>query len=201
MLAILILAAGASRRMGGADKLLEPVNGGTLLSRTVKAACATGHGVWVTLPSSNAQRLASLQTLEAHPVLLTEPDKGMGHSLASGVVALPPDISGVMILPADMPGVSTEDLLQVSEAWAARPDSICRARDETGPGHPVVFPRRCFEQLMDLRGDQGARDVIAADTQPVLEVTLPGDHATLDLDTPEDWQRWRARQTSDQRDT
>ena len=71
---------------------------------------------------------------------------------------------------------------------------ICRAAAADGrPGHPVLFGRRFFEALAGLAGDHGAREVVRAAGEFVVDVPTKGAAAITDLDTPEDWAAWRAR--------
>lgn len=189
-IAILILAAGASSRMRGRDKLCEEVAGRPLLSRVVTRAMATGLATLVTLPGRDHPRTALIGA--AQPVHVHDAQEGMGASIRAGVAALPPGTRAVMILPADMPEITSADIAALREAFRAAPDHIHRANATDGtPGHPVVFPARLFPALMALQGDAGAREVLRGET--VHLVPLPGRHALTDLDTPEDFAAWRAR--------
>jgi CTP:molybdopterin cytidylyltransferase MocA len=99
-----------------------------------------------------------------------------------------------MILPADMPELTAEALTTVIASFEAVPDRIVRARSASGqPGHPAIFPRSLWPELSAISGDTGGVSVIRAHPERVTFVNLPGDMATLDLDTPEEWQAWRAR--------
>ncbi|MCM2562382.1 nucleotidyltransferase family protein [Lutimaribacter sp. EGI FJ00015] len=190
-LAILILAAGQSSRMRGADKLAEPVDGTALLSVVARRALDTGLPVWVTLPALFHPRGALLPR-GAQPVPVPDADEGMAASIRAGVAALPATVSGVMILPADMPEITTDDMMQMAETHDG---GILRATSADGtPGHPVIFPRYTFAQLQNISGDNGARSVIFANSDALRLCALPGTHATTDLDTPEAWADWRARQ-------
>lgn len=194
--AILVLAAGASSRMGGADKLLQLVAGRPLLARVVARAAATGRAVLVALPGAGHARAAALADTGARPVRVPDAAEGMAASIRAGVADLPTGCGGVMILPADMPDLTTADITAMLDAFDAAPSPrpILRATDAQGtPGHPVVFPRDMFGALSGLRGDAGARVVIAAHRDRLRLLPLPGGHATTDLDTPADWARWRAR--------
>ncbi|MCP9483052.1 nucleotidyltransferase family protein [Shimia sp. CNT1-13L.2] len=194
MLAILILAAGRSSRMGEDDKLLQVVDGAPLVATMVARARASGSPVYAALPPDRPARWQALSNSGA--VLVNVPDaaKGMGHSIAGGVAALPDGIGAVMILPADMPEITSADIATLCTAWEDAPqDGLLRATSQDGkPGHPVIFPRRCFEDLKALSEDQGARSVLSGE-KPHL-VALPDRHALTDLDTPEDWHAWRAAQ-------
>lgn len=194
--AILILAAGASSRMRGGDKLLEQVAGQPLLRQMLERALAVAQGpVLCTLPGPDHPRLSCLAGLGAIPVAVSDPSEGMGASIRAGIGALPADTSAVMILPADLPELTADDLAVMLRAAQQQPDAILRAVDSTGqPGHPVIFPADLFAALSDCRGDSGARAVLRAHEGRLIPVPLPDRHATTDLDTPEAWAAWRAAQ-------
>ncbi len=196
-LPVLVLAAGASRRMEGRDKLLEPVAGGApLLAERVQAALATGQKVLVALPPpAQAPARHACLPAGAQPVIVTATPPGMGASLAALVHALPrlvPEAQGALVLPADMPDLSTADLRRVIAAFD--PACILRGASAGGrPGHPVLFPAGWFDRLATLAGDEGGRGLLK--DAPVTLIRLPGDHALTDLDTPQAWAAWRARRT------
>ncbi|MFW2587403.1 nucleotidyltransferase family protein [Sagittula sp. SSi028] len=194
-IAILIPAAGESRRMRGSDKLLEPVCGTPLLRRTALAASATGAHVAVTLPDYDHPRAVALSGLPVQLVAVPDRGDGMSASLRRGVGMLPRGMRAVMILPADMPDLDTADLRAVIDAFENTPHPMLhQATTEDGrPGHPVLFPSDCFSAMAQLTGDQGARTVIRANRHRLRRIALPGDRALVDLDTPEAWEDWRAR--------
>ncbi|WP_293573308.1 nucleotidyltransferase family protein [Phaeobacter sp.] len=198
--AILLLAAGASRRMRGRDKLMEPVPTGQgdmpLIQARGQAALATGTQVYAMVPDTDHPRTRLLRQHCPAVELVLVPDaaEGMSASIRRGVAALKDAPAGVMVLPGDMPDLTTEDLNRVMQAFAHRPEQIHRATSADGtPGHPVIFPRRCIADLAAISGDHGARAVLRGET--LVPVALPGHHALTDLDTPEAWSAWRAAQT------
>lgn len=192
--AILILAAGASSRMRGGDKLLEQVAGQPLLRVMLERAVAAAEGaVLCALPGPDHQRSACLGGLTVTPIFVSDAVEGMGASIRAGVAALPADATAVMILPADMPELTADDLRRMLTAQRDAPDAILRAVDCDGlQGHPVIFPADLFPTLGTCHGDTGARDVLRAHSERIVTVPLPDRHATTDLDTPEDWAAWRA---------
>lgn len=183
---ILVLAAGASRRMRGEDKLLRPVDGTPLLLRAVRAACSVAGNVVVVLPRGHARR-AWLSDLPA--ALVEVSDRAMSASIAAGVAACPP--GAVAIHLADMPEIGAAELAAVVEAWRAGHAPILRAAAADGrPGQPVVFDAALRNELACLAGDVGARAVLSRHAVETLR--LPARHALVDLDTPEDWAAWEA---------
>ena len=190
---ILILAAGASARMAPRDKLLEPVGGQPLLRRVARRARDVGVPVVVVLPPDRPLRVAALEGLAVAMVVAADADQGMAASLRAGMAALPGGTTGVMILPADMPAITAQDLRQMIARHEAVPDRILRGATAEGrEGHPALFPADLFGALAAVTGDEGGRSVLAAHRDRVEHIALPGDHAVLDLDTPEDWAAYRA---------
>lgn len=195
-IAILIPAAGASTRMRGRDKLLEPVAGEALLARQTRIASATGNPVLVTLPPQNPVRHSALSQFATPTVTIREiarAHEGLAASVREGAAwAASLGVRGLMILLADLPELETKDLTALINAFADDPGRVWRATDQAGtPGHPVIMPRRLFPALTELRGDTGARGILAG--EPIADLALPDAHATTDLDTPEDWAKWRAK--------
>lgn len=195
-IAILIPAAGASRRMRGSDKLLMKVRGLPLLRRQALAALEAGDHVAVALPAHDHPRAEALRGLPVQIVEVPDAELGMSSSLRRAVSLLPRGLEGVMILPADMPEITAADMSQLIAAFRAVPHpTIQRATAEDGtPGHPVLFPSDCFPALQALSGDFGAKAVLTANIHRVRDFPLPGARALIDLDTPEAWQEWEAAQ-------
>ena len=194
--AILLLAAGRASRMRGQDKLTRQVDGEALLHRAARIAldADTGGGVRVVLPRGHATRRAALDGL---PVAVTETDdwaEGMAGSLRAGLADIPDTASGVIVALADMPDVTADHYRALAAAFD--PDTgaeIARSVAADGTrGHPVLFGRRFFEPLAALRGDTGAREVLRAASDMVVDVPTPGQGAVTDLDTPEAWAAWEA---------
>ena len=193
-LVLLVLAAGASSRMRGADKLLEQVGGAPLIAAQVAKGLASGLPVIVTLPPDRPQLGTALDGVAVQRLIVTEAAEGLGASIRAGVAAAP-EGAAVMILLADLPEITADDLVRMVKAHRADPKSILRATAEDGrPGHPIVFPVWARPELVSLQGDNGGRDILRRHAARVRPVALPGRHAVTDLDTPEDWAAWRAGQ-------
>lgn len=194
-IALLILAAGASSRMQGRDKLLTDAGGEPLLARVTRRALATGLPTYVTLPDLTHPRARLIQTTDAHPVPVPDWATGMSASIRTGVAALSDQADAVMILPGDMPDLTTGDYLEMAADYLQNPGQILRAVTSDGaPGHPVIFPADLFGALKSLSGDTGAQPVVRANADRLRRHPLSGTRARCDLDTPEDWAIWQAAQ-------
>lgn len=193
MIPIMILAAGASSRMRGRDKLMEKVDGVALLRRQVLRALDIGAPVLVALPAAPHPRYSVLADLDVGLVPVPDAAEGMNASLRAGLEAVPPDAAAVMVLLADMPEITVDDLKVVLQAVDLNSENlIWRATTACAePGHPVVFHRSLLPELMALHGDQGGSTVSMAHRDRTVLVPLPDAHARTDLDTPEAWAAWR----------
>ena len=195
MIPILILAAGRSSRMRGGDKLTEMVEGVALLRWQVMVASKVSDTVIVTLPPGPHPRYALLDGLDVKRVPLPDGPQEMSDSLRTGVAALPHGCTAVLVHLADMPEITADDLRSLIAARETHPNAriwrATTARDV--PGHPIIFDATLFPLFAKLSGDRGARSIIDAARANVRHVNLPDDHAVTDLDTPEDWARWRDR--------
>ena len=193
MVAIVVLAAGASSRMQGRDKLMEEVDGMPLLHRQVSRAVATGCEVLVTLPPAPHARYTAVADLGAITVPVLDAAEGMNASLRAGLRAVPACAQAVMLLLADMPDITTEDMNTVLQAVDTGSEiRVWRAVTQTGEaGHPIVFHRSLLPELMALGGDQGGGAVAKAHRAQTVNIALPDAHARTDLDTPEAWATWR----------
>ncbi|EKE45215.1 molybdopterin-guanine dinucleotide biosynthesis protein A-like protein [Oceaniovalibus guishaninsula JLT2003] len=188
---VALLAAGASSRMGGRDKLLETVGGVPLLRVLADRIAAAGLAGIATLPPDAPPRRAALRG-SAIRCIGVDASEGMAASLRAAVAAAQA-FPALMVLPADMPEIAADDLRALADAWmAGPPDAAMRAATCDGrPGQPVVLPRRLYPAIAALRGDTGARGLLRNERVGLLP--LADARAVLDLDTPEDWAAWRRR--------
>lgn len=189
---ILILAAGRSTRMGGADKLLMPRASTTMLTAIHAAAVASlADEVLVVLPANDKARRASLP--ETAAICLAPPSpRGIGASIATGVSSLD-GTSNILITLADMPFLTTEHFNALIRATGQTPaKSIFRLTSKDGkPGHPVLFRPQYHAALCRLTGDEGAQIILKAHASDVHLIATNDEAPIIDIDTPEDWERYR----------
>ena len=193
--AVVVLAAGQSRRMGRRNKLLEEVDGEPMVRHAVRAAASAADGRPVVVVTGH-EREAVEAALAGYDVAFAhnpEYDAGLSTSLARGVAALPPGIEGAIVCLADMPGVRAEHLERLRDAFdPGAGAAICVATRRGKRGNPVLFASRFFPEMCDVEGDVGARHLVGAYAELVREVEMPDDGVLLDIDSPSALRAYRA---------
>ena len=179
----IILAAGASRRLGRPKQLVE-LEGQTLLQRTISRAEDAGAHPIVVL---GAHRDIVEATLPTGVERLFNPswEEGMGTSLVQGVrAAMKHNPDYLLVCVGDQPFVSSEDLKRLVHAWRAWGVDASAAFYDDLPGTPACFDAKLANALLALGPKEGARKLLRS---PRLEIgQLPMPEAAFDIDTPED---------------
>lgn len=185
-----VLAAGASRRMGRAKQLL-PVGGRPLLEGVVAGAAASRLDEVVVVLGARAEEiLAAVDLGRARVVRNPDHAVGMSTSLRAGLAALGSEVDRAMIILGDQPAISA-DLLNELLDLQERSGLPAAALSFAGLLHPpVVLARELWGDLSSLEGDVGCRAVIRARPELVAALPAEGDlRHPVDVDTPEDYAR------------
>lgn len=187
---ILLLAAGLSRRMGPANKLLLPFGQKTLLETTLDHLEAAALGELMVIVGHEAGLLRPLLHGRTCRVL-ENPDYGTGmtSSIKTGVAAAAPNSNGFMICLADMPLITPAEYRLLADAFeaalAADAHAIVQPRYGERRGNPVIFSAVYREALLTLDEAEGARSVVKAHIDHLFLVDMPTDAVLCDADTPE----------------
>ena len=180
----LILAAGYSRRFGADKRQQRLADGRTLLQASLALPCARFDEVWLALREDDA--LPDGLPPQVRVLRSADSRLGLGHSIAASIarIAQTSNAEAVALFLADMPFIqaSTVDAL-LAQAQAQR---ICRPMTQGQAGHPVVFGRRFWPELAELRGDDGARAVLTAHPEAVTRVEVEDPGVLQDIDRPGD---------------
>ncbi len=182
-LAALVLAAGASTRLGQPKQLLR-YDGELLIERAVRVAREAGADpVFVVLGANYQPVFQVLSQLQpAVRVLLNQAwQQGMGNSIALGAAAAERDgADDLLVLTCDQIHVTPEHLRTL--VAVSHRDHVVASEYAEHRGVPALFPEFSFHALQELRGDRGARDLLQQ--EDVLSIPLP--LGEVDIDTPED---------------
>ena len=186
--AIILLAAGASKRMGRPKQLLE-FGGKPLLRHAVEVAQATGcEPVVVVLGAREREMRSALTGLAIETVVNERWAEGMGTSIQAGLQTLAGrGVSGAILALADQPFITADFLRGLVERHRQTGKSIVASQYSGTAGVPVFFAREDFPLLMDLKPDQGCKGVILGNPADTVLVDCP--EAAIDIDTPEDYSR------------
>lgn len=181
----ILLAAGFSVRFGGIKLKAQLPNGNTLLQQTflnilqlTENIIIIGRkelldaGVYDFLPTTHKPFL----------YLCEDAESGMGHSLVCGIQQVPEDWQSVFVCLGDMPFVRTNTLCLLFNA--SNSQNIIIPTSHAERGHPVGFGRQFFPELLRCRGDSGAKHILKAHKQAIIEIETGDSGVVQDIDTP-----------------
>jgi molybdenum cofactor cytidylyltransferase len=181
---VLVLAAGASTRLGQPKQLVQIGGRPALHIALSNAVAVAGNAVTVVI-GANANELSYLLSHSpASSIVNRQWEEGIASSLRCGLSVVPAAADAVMIVLGDQVCVTSDDLKRLLAAWQRQDGDIAAATYDRHVGVPAIFPRWCFSELAQLRGDEGARKILQRN--PDRLVRVPMSNAGFDLDTPED---------------
>jgi molybdenum cofactor cytidylyltransferase len=189
--AAVVLAAGASTRLGQPKQLIR-VDNESLLRRTARLASEAGCSpVYVVLGFQAETMCTELNGLAVEVLLNQAWHEGMGSSLRAGMQAirsLDPQPEAFLVLVCDQPRLTADHLRELlarhNSARAQNKVAITASVYARRAGVPAIFSAKLFPALLASQGDRGARDLIRAHAAEVQGIPWPP--GELDLDRPED---------------
>lgn len=197
--AAIVLAAGASRRLGQPKQLLriagETLAGETLIERAIRLAHEAGAAPVLAVLGAHREQICAAISFDilrglygAIPVVNSGWEQGLATSIHAALGALEqnaPEAAGALILACDQSRLTAAHLSALLESFAAQAAPTIVASEYAGvTGIPAVFPRQIFPALYALRGDRGARPLLQEPTHPLLTLPFPG--GEVDIDEPTD---------------
>jgi molybdenum cofactor cytidylyltransferase len=186
--ALIVLAAGNSSRMGSSKQLLK-FKGESLVTRAIQAGMGAGCSPVIVVLGHNAEHVkAEIESLPAIIAMNPQWESGMGTSIRVGIEALEkiPDATAALITLCDQPRVNASVLARLLTAQSEHNSSIIAAYYGGAPGVPAIFPRSFFGALKQLAPGGGAKSLLLKYAPQVIAV--PMEEAAVDIDTPEDFQ-------------
>jgi molybdenum cofactor cytidylyltransferase len=186
----ILLAAGAATRFGKPKQLL-PLGGRFLIEWALSAALGSNLDHVVLVLGCEHERIRrSLGSSTAHPKceILVNPDyrSGQSTSLQAGLLRIRHAFPFAMFLLGDQPLVDADLINLLLKRYAGSEKPICVPTHRGSRGNPTLFARRFYPEILELAGDKGARDIIAAHPDQVLAVEIPDPLVFLDIDRRED---------------
>jgi len=184
-----VLAAGSSERAGRENKLTWPVAGAPMIRTTVEKVLDAGVERCVVVLGHEAERVAEvLSGLDRLELVRNEQHaEGMGGSIAAGVAALGDELDAILVALGDMPFVAVETLRTLVAAHRPSTSHLAIApRVGRRRGNPVLWPRRYFDALRGLRGEQGGRAILRDAPGALYAIDVADVGMLRDVDRAED---------------
>jgi molybdenum cofactor cytidylyltransferase len=190
-IAVLILAAGASSRMGTTKQLLS-WNGTNLLDTTIENALIICPDHVVVVLGANAKEIQahSDHNKNVQFVFHKNWNFGLGSSISYGVDFIQrsfQNTKAILILLSDQPLIDSEYLGQMIQVYESSGKGIIATKYEKGAGVPAIFDKCYFSNLTQLNKDIGAKQIIRKFKNDTLSLNPSG--KTMDIDTLEDYQK------------
>lgn len=205
MIPAIVLAAGASSRMGQ-PKALMPIGtaGETFLSHITQTLRDAGCQEIVVVIGHDVR---AVQAVSAAPdvrfVENTEPERGQLSSLIAGLLAVErPDVRAVLVTLVDVPLVSSQTVRAIVHAYRQHEGALI-VRPALGGrhGHPTIFDRALFDELQHADPAVGAKAVVRAHQADIVDVAVADQGAFIDIDTPAAYARYVGRRGGDTEDS
>ena len=186
--AAVVLAGGASKRMGRANKLLVEVGGAPMVRRAVATAIESDAAEVIVVTGHEADLVRrALSGLAVRFIHNPSYPEGLSTSLRAGIGAVSKNLAGAVVLLGDMPRLTAGTVNALIERFNADHDkTICQPTFDGRPGNPILWPREFFSDILAIWGDTGARQLLDRYSEQVSRVAVddPGIH--FDIDEPGD---------------
>jgi molybdenum cofactor cytidylyltransferase len=185
----IVLAAGESRRMGYPKPLLQ-IGGRTFIEHIAETMLAVVPRL-VIVVGAHRDRVQAAIPNDSRIVVVENPDYLLGQlsSLKVGLGATRSEAVGALVHLGDHPMVRGETFRAIVDSYDRTGKPIVIARHDGHRGHPVIFDRALFGELLSAPEGEGARYVVNADPSRIAYVDLDDRGINLDLDTPTDLER------------
>jgi molybdenum cofactor cytidylyltransferase len=185
---IIILAAGQSKRMGVPKQLLD-INGELMLIRVIKEALKLDDASVTVVLGAHKELITP--KLKEFPISIMENnawETGMASSIIRGLAGayiVDKTLEQAIICTADMPEITSQYFEQLIKIAEETERIIVASKYQNAMGVPALFKKEMFNKLLDLKGDEGARQIFKKNKENMITLNFPG--LGIDLDTKEDY--------------
>ena len=189
MINAIVLAAGESKRMGR-PKPLQPFEETTFLGHILSVLGASHVAATTVVLGAGASEIRnSVDLSDVQVVVNADYKKGQLSSLVAAMNALPAEVEAILLCLADHPFITVELVNRIVGKFVETGDPIIVPACDGERGHPTLFARLLFAQLLNAPEDQGARYVLYSNESKVLELETSEPGCLFGIDTPEDYAR------------
>ncbi len=187
MLSAILLAGGESKRMGKLKQLM-PLGKSTILEQAIDNLLSSTADEVIVVVGYKAEEIT--KAIAAKPVkIIANPNyqQGMSTSIITGLILVDPRAEAVMLALGDQPMVNSQTINQLIAEFHNHDKGIALPTYRGKRGHPVIFATKYKAELLKLKGDIGAKEIIEHHPQDVLEVSVGSEGVITDIDTEEDY--------------
>ena len=191
-IAVILLAAGQSTRMGAPNKLLLEVGGQPMVRRAAKTLLASRvDAVIAVLGHEHAAVAEALGGLPLRTVVNRDHASGQMSSVRAGIEAIDGDPAAIVVALADQPALEPADIDFLIDAFLASPEPKILVPVRGGQrGNPIVMPGAERQTLLDGGFNFGCRNLIERHPEAVAKIEVPNPHYMQDIDTPAAYDTW-----------
>ena len=189
MISAIILAAGMSSRMGMPKQLLTLGNKALIRVVTENVLASAVDEVLVVTGHLEKEVSAAVSDLPVKVVYNPRYEQGQGTSLALGIQSIDEKASAFLVLMSDQPLITASLINLAIEEFRKNSCLALRPTYQGLPGHPVVFSASLRAKLCDLKGDEGARQILKKLGDKVYYLPVRDEAVVFDVDTPENFER------------
>jgi molybdenum cofactor cytidylyltransferase len=187
MLSAILLAAGKSQRMGKLKQLM-PFGKSTIVEQAIDNLLNSAVDEVIVVLGHKAEEIT--KTIAARAVkIIVNPyyPQGMSTSIIAGLILVDPEAQAVMLALGDQPLVDSQTINHLITEFSQHHKGIAVPTYKGKRGHPVVFAIKYKAELLTLKGDIGAREIISRHPDDVLEVAVASESVVSDIDTEDDY--------------
>jgi molybdenum cofactor cytidylyltransferase len=187
MIIAVVLSAGESSRMGR-PKALLPIEGQRFIERIIRVIGQSKVGRTIVVLGHHADQLrGQIEHLPVEVVINPDYRSGQLSSLQAAIRHIKHDdrCDGILVHLVDHPFIDAALVNALIESFLEAKKLIVVPRYKGKRGHPVIFSRELFKELLNAPVDHGAKAVVNAHRPETLEIEWQNEGITLDIDTPE----------------
>jgi molybdenum cofactor cytidylyltransferase len=187
MLSAILLAAGESRRMGKLKQLM-PLGKGTIIEQAIDNLIASALDEVIVVLGHKAEEIKeAISTRSVKIAFNPSYQEGMSTSIIAGLKLVDPRAEAVMLALGDLPLVDSQTINHLIDEFHKSDKGIILPTYKDKRGHPVILAIKYQPELLELKGDIGAREIIKRHPQDVLEVAVDSAGVISDIDTEDDY--------------
>jgi molybdenum cofactor cytidylyltransferase len=190
MISAILLAAGQSKRMGELKQLM-PFGQSTIVEQAVDNLLGSAVDEVIVVVGYKAEDV--IKAIAAKPIkLVINPDyeQGMSTSIIAGLNLVHSGVRGIMLALGDQPLVDSQTIDRLMDEFYNHDKGIVVPTYQGRRGHPIIFAIKYKQQLLELSGDVGGRQIVKDHPDDVLEVAVDAESIVADFDTTDDYQAY-----------